>query len=195
MPLPSTPTIAFSAFRYCRAFDGVVLVGQLMAHLLLDLASQSLELGGANEANRATFVPLDARVQARDTLMSGLRFTDPDQAAAVDALSRHLGITPEEVLARLGMGKDPVLPPLPGESEFERRERLRGERKRLVGILHHRSGRDYQEIQQWVNEVVASGRSITEHTVPELEHAVRLLTQELSVRRSGAGVPSGVVVS
>jgi len=112
--------------------------------------------------------------------MSGLRFSDPDQAAAVDTMSRGLGISPEEVLARLGVGNEPILPALSGESEFERRERLRRERKRLVGILHHRSGREYEEIQQWVNEVAAAGRAITEHTIAELEQAIKLLTPELS---------------
>ena len=95
-------------------------------------------------------------------------------------MSRSLGISPEEVLRRLGVGSEPILPALSGETEFERRERLRRERKRLVGILHHRSGRDYQEIQQWVNEVVAAGRPVTEHTIAELEQAVRLLTRELA---------------
>jgi hypothetical protein len=109
-----------------------------------------------------------------------MRFADPDQAAAIDTLSRQLDISPEEVLARLGVDNEPVLPALPDETEFERRERLRRERKRLVGMLHFRSGRDYQEIQQWVNEVVAAGRPVNEHTVSELERGVRLVTKEIA---------------
>ena len=133
----------------------------------------------------SSFVPLDARVQAAETVMSGMRFTDPDQAAAVDAFSRRLGIPPEEVLRRLGVDDEPVLPALADETEFERRKRLRRERKRLVGMLHFRSARDYQEIQQWVNEVVAAGRPVTEHTISELEHAVRVLTRELASENRG----------
>jgi hypothetical protein len=143
--------------------------------------------GDGSDLQANTFLPLDARVRAAETVMSGLRFNDPDQAAAVDTMSRSLGISAEEVLARLGVSSEPILPALSGETEFERRERLRRERKRLVGILHHRAGRDYQEIQQWVNEVVAAGRPITEHTLAELEQAIRLLTRELSRPAGGRG--------
>lgn len=140
---------------------------------------------GEDDRQSSSFVPLDARVQAAETVMSGMRFTDPDQAAAVDAFSRRLGVPPQEVLRRLRLDSEVVLPALPGETEFERRERLRRERKRLVGMLHFRSGRDYEEIQQWVNEVVATGRPITEHTVPELERATRVLARELAIDESG----------
>ena len=138
------------------------------------------ETGDVTDSPSSSFVPLEARVEAAETVMSGTRFTDPDQAAAVDALSRRLGISPEEVLRRLGVDEDQILPARADETEFERRERLRRERKRLVGMVHFRSSRDYQEIQQWINEVVAAGRPVTEHTVPELEHAVQLLTRELA---------------
>ena len=164
-------------------------IEQEMRHQLSEDDEPALkESDGGDGANSTTFVPLDARVEAAETVMSGMRFADPDQAAAVDALSRRLGIPPEQVLARLEVDNEPVLPPLPAETEFERRERLRRERKRLVGILHHRSGRDYQEIQQWVNEVVAAGRPVTEHTIPELEHAARLLTGAVT----GSGDVPGV---
>jgi superfamily II DNA or RNA helicase len=132
------------------------------------------------EATPSSYVPLDARVVAQETFMSGLRFRDPDQAAAIDTLSRQLGIGPEEVLSRLQVDNEPVLPELPAETEFERRERLRRERKRLVGILHHVTGREYREIQQYVNEAVAASRSVDEHTVAELERAVRLLTRMIA---------------
>ncbi len=157
-------------------------IEQEMRHQLGESNDEPASGGGegGEGPNSTTFVPLDARVHATETVMSGMRFTDPDQAAAVDAFSRRLGITPEQVLTRLGVDNEPVLPPLPAETEFERRERLRRERKRLVGILHHRSGRDYQEIQQWVNEVVAASRPVTEHTIPELEQAARLLTREIT---------------
>jgi superfamily II DNA or RNA helicase len=135
---------------------------------------------GDADASASSYVPLDARVVAQETLMSGLRFRDPDQAAAIDTLSRQLGIPPEEVLNRLQVDNEPVLPELPAETEFERRERLRRERKRLVGILHHATGREYREIQQYLNEAVAASRSVDEHTVAELERAVRLLTRMIA---------------
>lgn len=162
-------------------------VEQEMRHLLSgeDEDDPRLDLGeGGDDTQSSSFVPLDARVQAAETVMSGLRFADPEQAAAVDVFSRRLGVPPEEVVRCLGLD-EPVLSVLPDETEFERRERLRRERKRLVGMMHFRSGRDYQEIQQWVNEVVAAGRPVTEHTIPELEQAMRTLTRELAADDRG----------
>ncbi len=112
--------------------------------------------------------------------MGGLRFRDPDQATAIDILSRQLELPAEEILSRLGIADQGVAPSLPEESAFERRSRLRSERKRLVGILHHQTGREYREIQQEVNEIAAAGRPINDHTVPELEAALRVLTRQIA---------------
>jgi superfamily II DNA or RNA helicase len=130
------------------------------------------------ERDSTTFVPLDARLHQWETVMSGLRYRDPDQAAAIDTLSVKLQLSPEELLARLEM--DPVLPERPDETEYERRARLRRERKRLVGILHHQTGREYRDIQQETNEIVASGRPVNNHTIGELEAAIRVLTRQLA---------------
>ena len=140
------------------------------------------------ERDPSGFVPLDARLQPWETVMSGLRYRDPDQAAAIDILSVKLQLTPEELLARLGVDERPVLPDLPDETEYERRARLRRERKRLVGILHHQTGRDYREIQQETNEIAAAGRSVNDHTISELEAAIRLLTRQLA---DSGGLPVG----
>lgn len=128
----------------------------------------------------SAFIPLDARVEAQATLMSGLRFRSPAQAAAIDTLARDLAVEPEEIYRRVVGDAEPVLPALPDETEFERRERLRRERKRLVGHLHHRSGREYSEIQTWINDAVAGGRPVTGHTLDELERTVRTLTREIA---------------
>jgi superfamily II DNA or RNA helicase len=126
------------------------------------------------------FVPLDARVQAQGALMGGLRFSNPAQATAIYALARDLGEDPDEIYRRVIGDTAPVLPSLPSETEFERRERLRKERKRLVGHLHHRSGRDYAEINTWINDAVACGKPVSEHTISELEKSIRALTQEVA---------------
>lgn len=132
----------------------------------------------------SSFVPLDARVQAQGALMGGLRFRDPEEATAINTLARTLGQDPEEIYRRLLGDQQPVLPALPDETEFDRRRRLRVERKRLVGHLHHRSHRDYAEIQTWINDAVADSKPVEEHTIAELEKAIRLLTQEISRYRT-----------
>lgn len=138
------------------------------------------ENGDLREMPPSGFVPLGARLQTSETVMGGLRFRDPDQATAIDILSRQLELPAEEILSRLGIDDQSVAPALPEETAFERRSRLRSERKRLVGILHHQTGREYREIQQEVNEIVAAGRPINDHTVPELEAALRVLTRQIA---------------
>lgn len=170
--LPADPELAVLAAR----------IEEEMRHQLVatDDGDDNGDGRDPGERNPNGFVPLDARLQPWETVMSGMRFRDPDQAAAIDTLSRQLQISPEEILARLEADNEPVIPELPDETEFERRARLRRERKRLVGILHHATGREYRDIQQEINEVVAAGRPINDHTVAELESAVRLLTREIA---------------
>ena len=112
--------------------------------------------------------------------MSGRRYRDPDEAAAIDLLAVRHQIAPEQLLARIGIDSAPVLPAQPNETEYERRARLRRERKRLVGLLHHQTGRDYREIQQEINEIVAGGRSVEGHTIAELEAAIRAISRRLA---------------
>lgn len=138
-----------------------------------------------SEEHSSSFIPLDARVEAQGALMSGLRFSDSAQATAIDMLARQLGLAPEEIYQRVIGSNEPVLPGLPTETDYERRDRLRKERKRLVGFLHHRSSRDYSEIQTWINDAIATGRPVVEHTVPELERSIRLLTQEIARHTDG----------
>jgi hypothetical protein len=81
--------------------------------------------GEGNELAVSTFVALDARVQAQGALLSGLRCAGREQAAAIDQLSRDLGVDRAEVYRRV-IGDEVAVPPgPPDETEFERRERLR----------------------------------------------------------------------
>jgi len=144
-----------------------------------DLASEP-EVGESSNEIAGAFVPLDARVEAQGALMGGLQFSNPAQAAAIYTLARDLGEDPDEIYRRVVGDQAPVLPVLPSETEFERRERLRKVRKRLVGHLHHRTGRDYAEINTWINDAVACSKPVGEHTVNELEKSVRLLTREIA---------------
>lgn len=141
----------------------------------------SLERGDEGDPSpSSTFIALDARVQAQGALLSGLRCASPEQAAAIDQLARDLGVDALEVYQRVLGDDSPPPPGAPEETEFERRERLRRERRRLVGRLHHLTDRDYSELQQWVNEAVATGRPVGEHTIAELERGIRLLTGEIA---------------
>ena len=132
------------------------------------------------ERDGSGFVPLDARLVPWQTVMSGDFYRDPEEAAAVDTLCARLQLTPAEVRARLRFDEQPVLAQLPDETDYERRAKLRRERKRLVGILHHQTRRDYRDIQQEINETVAAGRSVDTHTITELETAIRGLTRQIS---------------
>ncbi len=87
--------------------------------------------------------------------------------------------------ARWPLSTGPLEPqPLSATGTVERRDRLGGVLHEYYRAAEHNDVlapyRDYQELQQWVNEVVAAGRPVTEHTIPELEQAARLLTREVT---------------
>lgn len=148
-----------------------------IAHVLEQRVDPATGTAAADspEESASDFVALAAKVEARGALMGGLILAGTEQAEAVEMLARQLAIDPAEVVRRV-IGQDtPVIPPLAAESEFERRGRLRAERKRLVGKLGHESGREYAEIQTWVNEATADGKPVGEQTVAELEAGLRLL--------------------
>jgi superfamily II DNA or RNA helicase len=175
---PAEPSFLFLPADPALAALAAEIESEIRHQLVATADQEGQSPSDGTESDVSGFVPLDARLHPWDTVMSGLRYRDPDQAAAIDTLSGKLQLTPEELLSRLGM--DPVLPNLPDETEYERRARLRRERKRLVGILHHQAGREYREIQQETNEIVASGRAVSDHTIGELEAAIRVLTRQLA---------------
>jgi hypothetical protein len=156
-------------------------IEQEMRHQLTptEETTRTVERDGTDQ-DHSGFVPLDARLHPTETVMSGRRYRDPDEAAAIDLLAVRHQVAPEELLTRMGIDSEPVLRVQPDETEYERRARLRRERKRLVGLLHHQTGRDYREIQQEINEIVAGGRPIDDHTIGDLEAAIRALTRQLA---------------
>ncbi|HET9719133.1 MAG TPA: DEAD/DEAH box helicase family protein [Solirubrobacteraceae bacterium] len=69
--------------------------------------------------------------------------------------------------------------PLPA---FERRNRLRNERHRLVSEVARRDGSSHREVNAWVNRSLGV-TSVEKATLGQLEKAVELLTRRLSPRR------------
>jgi superfamily II DNA or RNA helicase len=62
---------------------------------------------------------------------------------------------------------------------FERRARLREERRRLVGDLAKRSGSNHREINAWVNREVGVGR-VESASIEQLERTIEKLVRELT---------------
>jgi superfamily II DNA or RNA helicase len=71
---------------------------------------------------------------------------------------------------------------------FERRARLREERRRLVADLAKRSGNNHREINAWVNREVGVGR-VEAASIEQLERTVEKLVRELTKqsRRAASG--------
>lgn len=130
------------------------------------------------DGHTSTFMPLGADVRAQGALLSGTLISDPDEAAHIDAIARKRRLSPEQVLRMLG--ETPRGPAQSEELESDRRRRLRQERRRLVGRLHHLTGRSFDEINVWTNERTANGRSVEEATLSELEAGRSLLEVEVA---------------
>jgi hypothetical protein len=79
--------------------------------------------------------------------------------------------------------------PVAGVSAFERRQRLREDRRRLVSDLGRRRGRPPAEINAWVNAEVGVPR-VQDATIEQLERSIDLLFGALRTagarRRAGA---------
>lgn len=71
---------------------------------------------------------------------------------------------------------------------FERRARLREERRRLVADLAKRSGSNHREINAWVNREVGVGR-VESASIKQLESTIEKLVRELTrhSRRAASG--------
>ena len=70
-------------------------------------------------------------------------------------------------------------PPEPErESAYETRERLRGERSRLVGDVARRTGKSHREVQARINRATRA-RSVSSATIEQLERGNDLLRREL----------------
>ncbi len=64
------------------------------------------------------------------------------------------------------------------ESAYATRERLRGERSRLVGDVARRTGKSHREIQARINRDTRT-RSVTSATIEQLERGNAMLRPEL----------------
>jgi superfamily II DNA or RNA helicase len=64
------------------------------------------------------------------------------------------------------------------ESAYEARERLRGERSRLVGDVARRTGKSHREVQALINRA-SRARSVSSATIEQLERGNELLRREL----------------
>jgi superfamily II DNA or RNA helicase len=79
----------------------------------------------------------------------------------------------------------PAAPPPPAplaeETAFVSRERLRGERSRLVTLVSRRTGEEHKVIHARVNRATGA-RSVSAATREQLEQGIELLRRELSAR-------------
>jgi superfamily II DNA or RNA helicase len=64
------------------------------------------------------------------------------------------------------------------ESAYATRERLRGERRRLVGDVARRTGKSHREVQARINRATRT-RSVTNATIEQLERGNAMLRREL----------------
>jgi hypothetical protein len=73
--------------------------------------------------------------------------------------------------------------PAPSVSAFERRKRLREDRRRLVADLGRRDGRPHAEINAWLNRETSVTR-VQDATIEDLERSIDLLFEALRSKRS-----------
>jgi len=110
-----------------------------------------------------SFVPLSADVAPQMSLFGG--GPPPPAATPIVAPGVH----------------EPAAEPAGTVSAFERRKRLREDRRRLVSDLGRKQGRPPAEINAWVNERIGVTR-VQDATIDQLERSIDLLFEEL---RSG----------
>ncbi|MHB1539188.1 MAG: DEAD/DEAH box helicase [Solirubrobacteraceae bacterium] len=91
---------------------------------------------------------------------------------------------PAPRVGRSGTGGSDA-PDTGGLPAFERRERLRRQRTRLVGELQRRGGLSHREVNSWLNRSIGVGR-VEDATIAQLERSIETLLRELS---RGSGRP------
>lgn len=72
-------------------------------------------------------------------------------------------------------------PEPPAQAMFERRDRLRQERSKLVAELQRRDGSSHREINAWLNKAVGIDK-VDDATIGQLERSVQKLVKELTKR-------------
>jgi hypothetical protein len=90
---------------------------------------------------------------------------DPDQKAKRTAALARPEAAPQ--------GLEPE-----SESAYATRERLRGERRRLVADVARRTGKSHPEVQARINRATRT-RSVTSATIEQLERGNAMLRREL----------------
>lgn len=129
-----------------------------------EIADDSGEPGGGFAALSSGDAELDAAIMSKTTLQ--LFPTDDPKPA------------PKKTVA----GAEPASPPAYAEPERESayatRERLRGERKRLVADVSRRTGKSHREVQARINQATRI-RSVANATIEQLERGNELLRREL----------------
>ncbi len=137
-----------------------------------DVLAEEMERVERRETERSdelAFVPLSADVAPQMTLFG------PAAAAAPVAAWPPAGLAASTASS--------AEPPTPAElPAFERRERLRGERHRLVSEVRRRHGDSHREINAWLNRKLGI-TSVEQATLEDLERSVQLLVTRLSARR------------
>lgn len=143
----------------------------------------------------AEFVPLSAEFAPQMTLFgppvpaAQLSGGGAGMTASGGAAAGHFGAGAAASLKRGGLGgagggngdDEPLDEEPPVQAAFERRQRLREERSRLVAELQRRDGRSHREINAWLNKAVGITR-VDDATIGQLERSVEALVKELRKR-------------
>ncbi len=132
-----------------------------------DSGPETGEPGGGFASLSSGDAELDEAIMSETTLQ--LFTTDDPQPRAKKASAA--------AKSRTAPAKDPE--PEERESAYAARERLRGERKRLVADVARRSGKSHREVQARINRATRV-RSVASATIAQLERGNTMLRRELS---------------
>lgn len=130
---------------------------------------------------------LDDPPERRETERSEAPDFVPLAADVAPQMALFGGGPPVPAPAPVTAAGSPAAEPSPAlqVSAFERRKRLRGDRRRLVADLGRRDGRPHAEINAWLNRETGAG-SVGEATIEQLERSVDLLFEALRSARPGS---------
>jgi len=121
------------------------------------------EPGGGFAALSSGDAELDAVIMSETTLQL-FPTEDPEPAKKATALARPKSTSAQREPER--------------ESAYATRERLRSERKRLVGDVARRTGKSHREVQGRINRATRTP-SVTSATIEQLERGNEMLRREL----------------
>jgi superfamily II DNA or RNA helicase len=148
-----------------------------LAELDEEDASEDADSEIAKDAS--DFTALRAEIHADGALLSGLPLPNPEDADAVDRLARTTGRSAAEIWSLISTDRTIVVTNPGNEAGFEAREKLRRERSRLVGRLHHLINESHRDINARINGALGVV-TIEECTVEKLERSIDILNAEVS---------------